>query len=400
MISSVVQGLKKVWAMRPLPEIDPARDFATSQDFINAFNISMTNIDKHFKSASWKSVYPWTGNLTAIANYTTTYGYKTDQWNEKVGELVNKTWISASVFIFEAHKETMDKMLAVFPITKDPANTQDTLDKIYAVFDVVVLYFFVCAGGILLVLAALYWFGKLHKTKYEFGEMINRTLIGFIIPIVGVVATLTNKSETGFKFAASNWLIPMVVIGYLIVLVLDNVLMAFAHVTDKRRSMNSRWSGGTYVRSPDGDEDDDRTPMVDDSDYKLNKGGRDRASSNYSRNTAYLPYDAYGARAGALNSQQGTPEIGLPRSRNASQDNSRAPSPAPPQIPVSMIMQNNFRPSHTRTRSAGYAAVGAEDYEDAGHGYVDNTPRAAEDKYLHGQQTAPQPGAMSGAIQV
>jgi hypothetical protein len=263
----------------------------------------------------------------------------------------------------------MDKMVAVMPkITDDEA----ALKAIYAIFDVVVLYFFVCAGGMLLLLAIMYWFGKTSKTKYEFGEMINRTIIGFVIPVVGVTATLTNKTVTGFKFVASDWLIPIVLLGYLIVVVLDNTILTVAYLTNKHRRKSDRWSGGTYVRSPDGeDDDDDHVNLVNDSKFDFPTVARERPSSAYSRNTAYQPYDAYAAQPGAQGSQQGTPEIGGGHSRGPS----RSTTPQPPQIPVSMIMQNNFRPSHARTRSAGYAAVNNEEheeYDEAGHGFVDH----------------------------
>jgi hypothetical protein len=83
---------------------------------------------------------------------------------------------SAELFIFTSHKETMDKMIAVMPkITDDEA----ALKAIYAVFDVVVLYFFVCAGGMLLVLALLYWFGKVRKqpTSIAVTSVISLTLM-------------------------------------------------------------------------------------------------------------------------------------------------------------------------------------------------------------------------------
>jgi hypothetical protein len=392
--NSVVQGLKYIWARQPLPTNAPGTNFASSQDFINFVDASMVAIDKQFKSASWKSEYPWNGNLTALANISSTYQFKSSEWNNATIPILNRMYTSAELFIFTSHKETMDKMVAVIPnITDD----ETALKTMYAIFDVVVLYFFVCAGGMLLVLAIMYWFGKLHKTKYEFGEMINRTIIGFIIPVVGVTATLTNKSETGFKFVASNWLIPIVLFGFLIVVVLDNVILAVAYATDKHRRRSNRWSGGTYVRSPDGDDNnDDRANLVDDSKFDLADAGHERASSAYSRNTAYQPYDAYAAQGGAPSNQYGTTEMGA-----GSHGPSRATTPQPPQIPVSMIMQNNFRPSHTRTRSSGYAAVNNGDYEDydgAGYGYVAGSARVREDSFLHGSHTeASQPGAQPGA---
>jgi hypothetical protein len=210
--NSVVQGLKFVWSLKPANMASPGLAFATSAEFINNLNASMYKIDNQFKSKSWKSSYNWNTDLATIANISSTYDFKSSQWNNATEPIIKKIFNAASVFIFEAHSETLYKMLAVVPSAKDP----QALVRTYAVFDVVILYFYVGAGSMLLLLATMYWFGKLHKTKYEFGEMINRTLIGFVLIMVGIVGVLADKSEYGFKFAASSWVIPSVVFGFLI----------------------------------------------------------------------------------------------------------------------------------------------------------------------------------------
>lgn len=102
----------------------------------------------------------------------------------------------------------MSKMLAVMP------KPGEELYAVYRVFDVAVLYFYSGAAAVLLILAICYWFGKLHKTKYEFGEMINRTLVGFTLLVIGIATVLSDKTEQGFKIAASNWIIPIVVMAF------------------------------------------------------------------------------------------------------------------------------------------------------------------------------------------
>jgi hypothetical protein len=205
-------------------------------------------------------------------------------------------------------------------------------------------------------------------------------LIGFLIPAVGVVATLTDKSTSGFKFAASNWLIPLVLFGFLIVVVLDNIILALAYFTDKHRKRSSRWTVSTYVEPPADDDDDDMAKLV----ARESKYDRQYDSASlYSRNTTYQPYDSHAERP---SSRLGTP----PRSRAGSRapspqprhsrapspqprhtravspvpPRSRAQSPAPPQIPIELAMQGSFRPSHARTRSAGYAAVNVDEFDD------------------------------------
>ena len=145
--------------------------------------------------------------LTASSNLT----FKSTEWNDAVVPLLWDMYTNAELFVFLSHKETTDKIVAALDMIEA---AEDTMVAIYGIFDVVILYFYFCAGGMLLILAVMvgcspllciahtnydiqYWFGKLHKSKWEFGEIINRMLLGFIIPVIGVVAILMNKKTTG-----------------------------------------------------------------------------------------------------------------------------------------------------------------------------------------------------------
>jgi hypothetical protein len=207
--NSAVQGLKFVWNRKPmLDQGIPSAAFASSTAFISTLNSSMWAIDKQFKSKSWSASYDWSPDLAAISNISSTYPFRSPSWNDAAAPIINKAFNAASVFVFESHQETMSKMLAVMP------KPGDELNAVYRVFDVAVLYFYSGAAAMLLILAICYWFGRLHKTKYEFGEIINRTLVGFTLLIIGITSVLSDKSEKGFKIAASNWIIPIVVIAF------------------------------------------------------------------------------------------------------------------------------------------------------------------------------------------
>lgn len=210
--NSAVQALKWMWSIQPRDYHDPAAGFNDTGNFIHYLNQSMWNVNSRFKSKQWNTTYYWQRNFTAIENYTTTYGFRTDTWNNKTGELVNKMFTNAEVFVFEAHAETLAKMDAA---TKNSTSPSKTLHAVYNIFNVTVMQFYIGAGAMLLVLAIMYWFNKLHKTKYEFGEMINRTVVGFGLIITGVSAVVGSKGTNGFKFAASNWIIVIVVFAFL-----------------------------------------------------------------------------------------------------------------------------------------------------------------------------------------
>ncbi|KAF9693248.1 hypothetical protein EKO04_008836 [Ascochyta lentis] len=213
--NSAVQALRFMWSLECEDYSDPADGFDDSTTYVAYLNQSMLGINARFRSKKWDKAYDWTLNLTAIDNYTTTYGFKTEEWNNKTGDLVRSLFTKAQVFVFEAHADTLAKLNAVSPpstATQRPKATQ--LEAIYDVFNVTVMSFYISAGAMLLVLAILYWFNKMHKTKYEFGEMINRVVVGFSLIIVGVAAVIGDESTEGFKFKASHWIIAIVVLCF------------------------------------------------------------------------------------------------------------------------------------------------------------------------------------------
>ncbi|KAF2736703.1 hypothetical protein EJ04DRAFT_596014 [Polyplosphaeria fusca] len=209
--NSAVQALKWMWTRKPTDMANPAYGFSNDADFINYLNKTMWDIDARFKSKGWNSTYLWDGNLTTIANYTNLYGFQTATWNNRTGNVVNKMFNNAQLFAFESHADTLAKINAV-AYTNESAEAH--LQAVYDVFNVTVMQFYIGAGAMLLILAIMYWFNKLHKTKYEFGEMIIRTAIGFALILVGVAAVLVNRTTSGFKFQASEWIIAIVVIGF------------------------------------------------------------------------------------------------------------------------------------------------------------------------------------------
>jgi hypothetical protein len=210
--NSAVQALKWIWTLEPASYSFPAAGFDDSTTYLTALDQSMRAINARF-TKSWSTTYNWQQNLTAIESYTSSYGFGSDAWNEKTGSLVKSMYTHAQVFVFEAHADTLGKLAAV---SAPSASREATLQAAFDVHNVTVMQFYVAGGAMLVVLAVMYWFNKLHKTKYEFGEIINRVVIGFAMVVMGVALVLGDKSTEGVKFRASHLLIPMVVICFAI----------------------------------------------------------------------------------------------------------------------------------------------------------------------------------------
>jgi hypothetical protein len=210
--NSAVQALKWIWNLQPDDYSDPAAGFANTTTFLISLNQSMYDINARFIKP-WNATYNWQSNLTAIENYTSTYGFRSDEWNDKTGSLVKFINTNAQIFVFEAHSDTFAKLNAV----SGPSSSREaTLNAIFDVHNVTVLQFYIGGGAMLLLLSIMYWANKLHKTKYEFGEIINRVVIGFSLAMFGVAIVMGDKTIHGFKFDESHWLIPVVVVSFAI----------------------------------------------------------------------------------------------------------------------------------------------------------------------------------------
>lgn len=207
--NTVVQSLKWMWNLVPADYTDPGAGFDSTTDLLAHLNDSMWAIDARFESKRWSTTYRWQSTFTAIENYTSTYGFRSEEWNNRTGNLIRFMYDNAQIFIFEAHADTVGKLNAV---SAPASNPRQRLERVFDVFNTTVLQFYVGAGTMLLILAIMYWFNKIHKTKYEFGEMINRIVVGFGLVIVGVAAVIGDKSTGGFKFRASEWVVPIVVL--------------------------------------------------------------------------------------------------------------------------------------------------------------------------------------------
>lgn len=289
--NSAVSGLKSIWNLGPNDFSDPGAGFNSTSDLISNLNQSMWAIDSRYNSRYWNATYRWQTNFTAIENYTSEYGFRSDEWNNRTGNLVKYMFENAQAFVFVAHTETLAKLNAVSATAVGP---RERLDRIFTVFDTTVIQFFTGAGAVLLVLAVMYWFNKRHKSKVEFGEMINRVIVGFGLLIVGVATVISNKTTTGFKFYASQWIIPIVVLCFAIVLLLDNLLAAISHHTRRhqphRHHQNHSWNSSvahTRSGSSSGPEDDN-VNLIPISKHNTHSS----ASLPLSRvQTAYMPYN-------------------------------------------------------------------------------------------------------------
>ncbi|KAL1795662.1 hypothetical protein ACET3X_005886 [Alternaria dauci] len=250
--NSAVQALKWMWSLKPDDYSKPADGYSDTASYIDHLNQSMIAINSRFTSQYWNATYNWNTNFTAIENYTATYGFKSEEWNNRTGDVVRHMFDRAQVFVYEAHDDSLAKLNAV---TSPTASPRIKLDAVSEVFDTTTMQFFIGAGCVLLVLAIMYWFNKIHKTKYEFGEIINRVVVGFTLIILGVSAVIADRTTSGFKFKGSHWIIPIVVLFFAGVLFLDNMLLLVAQYTSRHppqsHHRDTSWGNRSMVSDSD-----------------------------------------------------------------------------------------------------------------------------------------------------
>lgn len=224
--NSAVQGLKLVWSLRPGPDDAPSTSFASNSAFVSYLNDSMWEISNHFKAYKLADEYDWTTNLTSINDIAQNVTFNSGDYFSQTSPIIDGMFDYTENFVFKAHDATMSKMLKA---TSSKATTaHDSLDSIYEIYDIITLYFYIAAGATLLLLSAMYWFGKPHHTRSEAGGPIVRMIVGSLLIASGCLAVFVDKGTTGYKFQESSLLIPVVALAYLVVIAFDTVFTFFS----------------------------------------------------------------------------------------------------------------------------------------------------------------------------
>ena len=315
--NSAVQALNTIWTLRPNDDI-PLANITTVSDYAAYLNTSMWTIRNTFKSYDLAAEYKWDTNLTSIIDLTKNYTFKSIEFNEAQAPIVDKMFDYATNFVFKAHDATMYKMVAAMP---EPG-VHNALNAVYEVFDIVTLYFYVAAGATLLLLSTMYYFGKRNRSKMELGGPIICLIIGFILILIGFLGVYINKSTSGFKFRASNWLIPTVTIAFLVVVACDTL---FSYLSD--HTLHTRRHRNVFSHSQKNSNSTQYSPFFDD---KTPMPPNDPLVENTTRSTHPQPSEPY--------------------IDDDTQPILQAPPPAPAagtgaSLPVAAAMAERFKPS-------------------------------------------------------
>ena len=155
------------------------------------------------------------GELNAILG---SQGNKTLIQEEELGVLVKGINWLADVFEVEIPERFVE-----LEATNEAAGYYGVL----ATYTTVFLYFFICAGLVLILLAALFWLGNRHKTPGEWISIGVRGIIGVALGMLAIMgqsllhyvqtaSTDTNTTSPGGNYFRSEWMVPTVALVYFI----------------------------------------------------------------------------------------------------------------------------------------------------------------------------------------
>jgi hypothetical protein len=181
---------------------DPAY-FNSSQAYAESLLTNLTNFDNSFKVKYLSDSYNYTSGAANFSqlNFATTEGLN------KAEDLFSDMYYKVLVFLFENFNVEVPEDQAGFDLSE-----QEKLAALISVFSTVFLYYIIAAGCLLIVLGVLYWFGKTHKSRWEYGSIVIRVAVGTGLSLVSI-SYLFNTSVELFM---SPWMIPMIVIIYFI----------------------------------------------------------------------------------------------------------------------------------------------------------------------------------------
>ena len=181
--------------------------------FADALRENLTHFQDHFRGSKFVDFYNYNHNLTSISqlNISTQHGQR-----------------RAIILTEEIIDAAVDYLFNEFDITEtESVGSITSVDKVYVVgikvFATAFYYFIIGSGFVLLLLGVMYWFGKRHKSRYEWASLVLRLAAGFALTMV--VLTIyeaqverVDGTVVGTNMAADivrkQWAIPIVLLVF------------------------------------------------------------------------------------------------------------------------------------------------------------------------------------------
>lgn len=205
-----------MWFQSTLPNItNIGIQYNSAAALIAATSDSINNAAEKFHYYKLSNYYNQTSNLAELQDINATYG--STEWNSSASEILEKIKFEVQTFIFENFQAEGPKEI------EEISDPREKVNLFNESFQVVTEYFYIGAGGLLIMLAVMNWFGKTKLRKDEWLSIAVRLVIGIGLPFVSIVAFTERQNDTsGFRYQQADWLVPIVMFAFLGVLLADN----------------------------------------------------------------------------------------------------------------------------------------------------------------------------------
>jgi hypothetical protein len=290
-----------------LPSVtNPKGNFQDNNAFVARVNSTYDLVQSRYKYKALEDYYKYADFSLAVSKLqkpNATFG--STEWSKEVGYSLQKMNDYFQYFIYQ----NFGAEGPVFKLKKE----KDYGKRVQIYEDgyrFVVIYFYISAGALLLLLAALFLIGKKRKTGTNWWSIAIRILAGLCIP-VGIVSPLMEKkgADNSFRFFAPFALIPIVTVGFFLVIIVDNIAKAISekHYTLVEERRLSRISSYEAPASQKAAYQEEREVGEDESTYELTRNTTHNAGPmEHSLPQVVQDHD----RAGLIHNAQGQPTAG------------------------------------------------------------------------------------------
>ena len=181
------------------------QQFHNSTVYAREFGQNLTTFSEWFRFHELVTFYNYQPNLT----YMSHLDFDTVSGQNQARQIWESISFEAVLFMFDVYD------IAVPNSDTGYESARDLYNAAINVFDgVTFVYYLVGTGSVLILLGVMLWFGKSHKSRYEWVTLGLRVVAGIALTLITL--TKTGSGNAAYNIIDRNWLIPIVLIVYAI----------------------------------------------------------------------------------------------------------------------------------------------------------------------------------------
>jgi hypothetical protein len=232
-----------------LEGIQSSGSFPPQSVIVDAFNVSGTavlnNLFFSFTDQQVDKILHGFGIISSQNGTNITDGTITTYGTPGYEQVVLNVFIELLQIVFSGYEFEP-------PELEDDASPQEIYNKYFGVFNLIFVYFFVCAGIVLISFGVLTWVTlkekeKSHRSRYI--GIIANVVLGVAVALLSIMETTSAAGNLG----VSAWTLPLLVIVLFVALLLNHTPwgMKLPHVASQKLRFTSRGPQPQYEAPKD-----------------------------------------------------------------------------------------------------------------------------------------------------